>query len=280
MRYAAHRRADPGQSTSRSRPASAVDSPMPPPPCACCAGPGGSLRPRTCWIASLSPSEPMCRCACAPGRRACAALGRSWLRRRSCPRAGCVLVNPGVPLSTVAVFRARAGGFSPGATLPDAWGSAQTMAADLSGLTNDLEAPAISLVPAIRDVLRAIAATNGCLLARMSGSGATCFGLFAGAREAAAAAAELARPGWWSWAALWRATRCRAALWPAELCRAAAGAGDRGKRSSRFTRSPSRPITGWPGRVLVGRRQVVRQRILIPSFGGSSPPAPAMDIAH
>lgn len=115
------------------------------------------------------------------------------------PPCGLLLVNPGVPLPTASVFRARARGFSPVAVLPDGWETVHAMAASLSGLTNDLETPAIGLVPAIRDVLRAIADTRGCLLARMSGSGATCFGLFADAGEAEAAAAELARPGWWSW---------------------------------------------------------------------------------
>jgi len=85
------------------------------------------------------------------------------------------------------------------AALPNGWDTVEQMAATLSGLANDLEAPAISLVPAIGNVLHAIAATAGCLLARMSGSGATCFGLFANAAAAQVAAAELARPGWWSW---------------------------------------------------------------------------------
>lgn len=115
------------------------------------------------------------------------------------PRCGLLLVNPGVPLATAAVFRARTSGFSPEAVLPGGWDAAQEMAATLAGLANDLEAPAIGLVPAIRDVLSAIAATRGCLLARMSGSGATCFGLFADPLGAEAAAAGLARTGWWCW---------------------------------------------------------------------------------
>jgi 4-diphosphocytidyl-2-C-methyl-D-erythritol kinase len=115
------------------------------------------------------------------------------------PRCGLVLVNPGVQLATVSVFRARSGGFSGETVLPDGWDSSDDMASWLSGMTNDLEAPAIGLVPAIGDVLHAIAATRECLLARMSGSGATCFGLFANAEAAEIAAAELARPGWWSW---------------------------------------------------------------------------------
>jgi 4-diphosphocytidyl-2-C-methyl-D-erythritol kinase len=115
------------------------------------------------------------------------------------PRFGLVLVNPGVPLATVSVFRARSGHGSGEAVLPDRWDTAGSMAAALSGLTNDLEAAAITLVPSINDVLRAIAGTRGCLLARMSGSGASCFGLFGTDREAEAAAREIARPGWWSW---------------------------------------------------------------------------------
>ena len=73
------------------------------------------------------------------------------------------------------------------------------MATVLSPLGNDLEAPAIGIVPAIRNVLREITGTRGCLLARMSGSGATCFGLFASVQEAEDAAAELVRSGWWTW---------------------------------------------------------------------------------
>jgi 4-diphosphocytidyl-2-C-methyl-D-erythritol kinase len=117
----------------------------------------------------------------------------------SLPACGLVLINPGVPLATAAVFRARVGGYSPGATLPEGWENVQEMAVSLSGLTNDLEQAAISLVPEIREVLIAIAGMRGCLLARMSGSGATCFGLFGDAKAAVTAAADLTRPGWWTW---------------------------------------------------------------------------------
>lgn len=113
------------------------------------------------------------------------------------PDCGLLLVNPRVPLATPAVFRARQGGFSPPAALPEAWPDAASMAADLGRLTNDLEAPALSLCPAIAEVLAALRAQSGCLLARMSGSGATCFGLFATSAEAEAA--ERAMPsGWWA----------------------------------------------------------------------------------
>jgi 4-diphosphocytidyl-2-C-methyl-D-erythritol kinase len=64
---------------------------------------------------------------------------------------------------------------------------------------NDLEAPAISLQPVIADVLAALRALPGCRLARMSGSGATCFGLFETMRAATAAARGLRsdHPRWW-----------------------------------------------------------------------------------
>jgi 4-diphosphocytidyl-2-C-methyl-D-erythritol kinase len=69
----------------------------------------------------------------------------------------------------------------------------------LGGCRNDLAGPAMAAEPAIKEVLAALAAEPDCLLARMSGSGATCFGLFATAEDAADAAAGLARrhPRWW-----------------------------------------------------------------------------------
>lgn len=115
------------------------------------------------------------------------------------PRFGLVLVNPGGAVATAAVFRARTGGFSAPARLPPSWPDAVAMAADLARLGNDLEAPARALHPPIGAALAALNAAPGRLLARMSGSGATCFALFADARAARAAAAGLARPGWWVW---------------------------------------------------------------------------------
>jgi 4-diphosphocytidyl-2-C-methyl-D-erythritol kinase len=116
------------------------------------------------------------------------------------PRCGILLVNPGLSLSTPDVFRARRGDFSPpDALLPEAWMSAATMSSDLSRLRNDLEPAAISLCPGIAAVLEAIRDTSGCLLARMSGSGATCFGIYSDPAIAQSAANALARPGWWCW---------------------------------------------------------------------------------
>jgi 4-diphosphocytidyl-2-C-methyl-D-erythritol kinase len=114
------------------------------------------------------------------------------------PACGLLLANPGVALATASVFRARAGGadFSAPATLPRGWEDAAGMARDLRTLGNDLEAPAVALCPAVGEVLAALRALPGCLLARMSGSGATCFGLFADA-AGARRAADLLPAAWW-----------------------------------------------------------------------------------
>lgn len=112
------------------------------------------------------------------------------------PDAGIVLANPGVALPTKDVFAARAGAFSQPPALPAGWDDAAAMAADLAALDNDLEAPAIALRPQIGTVLAALRALPGVLLARMSGSGATCFALFTTATAAHAAARHLPS-AWW-----------------------------------------------------------------------------------
>ncbi len=114
------------------------------------------------------------------------------------PPFGLLLANPRLALATPAVFRARAPGFSAEADYPDGWPDAAALADWLRPLGNDLQDAAITLCPPIADVLAAIAARPGCLLARMSGSGATCFGIFATPIEAEAAAAALPA-AWWRW---------------------------------------------------------------------------------
>jgi 4-diphosphocytidyl-2-C-methyl-D-erythritol kinase len=108
------------------------------------------------------------------------------------------LANPRVAVATPAVFRARAGGFRPPAALPGGWDDAAAMARDLSALANDLEDAAVSLCPVIGEVLAVLAALPGARLARMSGSGATCFALFDDP-DAARAAAGLLPAAWWRW---------------------------------------------------------------------------------
>jgi 4-diphosphocytidyl-2-C-methyl-D-erythritol kinase len=114
-----------------------------------------------------------------------------------------VLVNPGVALATKAVFA----GWQPGTTRPAPLHvsalaqltSPASLVEFLTTQTNDLEAPAISLVPIIADVLAALRALAGCRLARMSGSGSTCFALFTSAADALTAADSIhaAHPKWW-----------------------------------------------------------------------------------
>jgi 4-diphosphocytidyl-2-C-methyl-D-erythritol kinase len=128
-----------------------------------------------------------------------AGIGEGLSPAPKLPVFGMVLVNPGVPVATADVFRARRKDFSPAASLPDAWPDAAAMAAGLSELRNDLEDAAIALAPGIAAALAALRALPGVLLARMSGSGATCFAIFGTSAEASHAAASIRHAGWWCW---------------------------------------------------------------------------------
>ncbi|NMM43245.1 4-(cytidine 5'-diphospho)-2-C-methyl-D-erythritol kinase [Rhodospirillaceae bacterium KN72] len=118
------------------------------------------------------------------------------------PSLGIVLVNPGAPCPTPAVFKARVGSFSPAASsIPDAW-DRETVLAFLADEPNDLTDAAVTVCPEIKTILTAFSTLPSCRLARMSGSGATCFGLFDTADSAQAAATALARDpavpdAWW-----------------------------------------------------------------------------------
>jgi len=114
------------------------------------------------------------------------------------PAFGMVLANPRVAVATPDVFAARVGPFSAPAALPGGWGDAAALAAALRGLRNDLETPAVALCPPVAGVLAALRALPGALMARMSGSGATCFALFSDGVAAARAAGGLPAT-WWRW---------------------------------------------------------------------------------
>ena len=115
------------------------------------------------------------------------------------PEAWLVLVNPGMGVVTPQVFRGLVRKDNP--PMPDLppLPSAAALAAFVAQMRNDMEAPALALAPVIGTVKSALAVQPGCLLARMSGSGATCFGLFADSKSARAAAqaVQAAQPGWW-----------------------------------------------------------------------------------
>ena len=150
--------------------------------------------------ARLGADVPMCL-AGRPAR--IAGIGDRLVPCPAFPSLPILLVNPRVPLATPDVFRARmvhngTGGWRD-AVPPFPTGDADGLLAALVATGNDLTDAARSLVPAVGTVLDALAGLDGCRLARMSGSGATCFALFTDAASAARAARRLrrARPGWW-----------------------------------------------------------------------------------
>ena len=138
---------------------------------------------------------------CLDSRAACmAGIGEALSARPRLPPCAVVLVNPGVPVPTGPVFAARRGAFSAANPIDEAPQDAAALAALLRTRRNDLERPALEQVPEIGLVLTRLAEAPGCLLARMSGSGGTCFGLFEDEAAAAAGAADAIardRPAWW-----------------------------------------------------------------------------------
>jgi 4-diphosphocytidyl-2-C-methyl-D-erythritol kinase len=128
--------------------------------------------------------------------------GESIVRIHGLPRFWLVLANPRVAVSTADVFRLLAapdlGERSAGREMPPT-GALDALIGWLDDNGNDLEAPALKLAPVIVAVIEALASAKDCRLARMSGSGATCFGLFEQENQARAAQAAIARarPDWW-----------------------------------------------------------------------------------
>jgi 4-diphosphocytidyl-2-C-methyl-D-erythritol kinase len=127
----------------------------------------------------------------------------------SLPIMPCVLVNPRVAVATRDVFGAlglRNGQLLVGASdvlrataWPEKGASVEDWVEVLAASSNDLEAPALRIQPVIGDVIAALSATDGAWLARMSGSGATCFAIFENTADAQRAARkiQLDHPQWW-----------------------------------------------------------------------------------
>ncbi|MBR0703505.1 4-(cytidine 5'-diphospho)-2-C-methyl-D-erythritol kinase [Bradyrhizobium diazoefficiens] len=125
------------------------------------------------------------------------------------PSMPCVMVNPRVPVATKDVFSEL--GLRNGQLLvgvadvirapawPEEGGSIADWIDVLERVPNDLEAPALQIQPVIGEVLEALRDSPGVKLARMSGSGATCFAIYSAANEAHTAAEKIRRdhPGWW-----------------------------------------------------------------------------------
>jgi 4-diphosphocytidyl-2-C-methyl-D-erythritol kinase len=143
--------------------------------------------------------------------RACDMMGiGEKLLPLSPPTMPSVLVNPCVPVATKDVFAAlglRHGELRVGvadvmteaSSWPEEGGSLEEWVEALAAGTNDLEEPAMRIQPVIGEVITVLNATNGAWLARMSGSGATCFAVYENTAEARRAADKirLQRPSWW-----------------------------------------------------------------------------------
>ncbi|MGZ3215516.1 4-(cytidine 5'-diphospho)-2-C-methyl-D-erythritol kinase [Paracoccus sp. T5] len=108
-----------------------------------------------------------------------------------------VLVNPGIAVATPRIFAGLTCRENPPLPAIPAFADAGALIGWLAGTRNDLQPPALAAAPVIETVLEALR-SQGAGLARMSGSGATCFGIFDNPGAARAAAAALARNGWWA----------------------------------------------------------------------------------
>jgi 4-diphosphocytidyl-2-C-methyl-D-erythritol kinase len=162
--------------------------------------------PRLIEVAKLTGADvPVCL-----NSRGCVMTGvGETLLPLALPIMPCVMVNPRVPVATKDVFQAlglRNGELLVGASdvigaagWPEAGASLEDWVEALAAGTNDLEAPAMRIQPVIGEVIAALNATNGAWLARMSGSGATCFAIYENTADAQRAAQkiQLDHPGWW-----------------------------------------------------------------------------------
>jgi 4-diphosphocytidyl-2-C-methyl-D-erythritol kinase len=115
------------------------------------------------------------------------------------PPLAALLVNPGVALTTRDVFAKFAAGHAGQKPIGDVPDQPDAVIGFLSPHENDLTSAAITCAPVIADVINRLRATTGARLVRMSGSGASCFALFASAAKAAAAARQMQseRKDWW-----------------------------------------------------------------------------------
>ncbi|MHA1165269.1 MAG: 4-(cytidine 5'-diphospho)-2-C-methyl-D-erythritol kinase [Alphaproteobacteria bacterium] len=130
--------------------------------------------------------------------------GEKLLPLERLPALDAVLVNPGIPLAAGDVYAALEApeledNFVPDDVSQISFASVGEVLKHISKAGNDLQHPAIKLAPVISDVLSALSCAEGCETAQMSGSGSTCFGVFANAGHAAGARDRLhaAHPDWW-----------------------------------------------------------------------------------
>ncbi len=150
---------------------------------------------------SLGADVPVCMMASASRMRG---IGER-IEPVALPPLPALLVNPGIAVPTGPVFTALASrqNLPMPADIPD-FQTPEDCADWLQGQRNDLEVPAKAIAPGISDVLQDLSATKDVLLARMSGSGSTCFALYPTHKAAHFAAYEIgaAHPDWWCRATL------------------------------------------------------------------------------
>ena len=110
-----------------------------------------------------------------------------------------ILIHPGKPCNTAQIFSHYLGEFRDQISLPHDLRDFDDFILFLQNQNNDLYAPACAVVPGIKNVISALNGYKGCAIARMSGSGSTCFGLFKDETDAQAAAQDIAEhnPDWW-----------------------------------------------------------------------------------
>ena len=143
--------------------------------------------------ASLGADVPMCLA----GRTALVSgIGERLQAAPALPPAAILLANPGTALPTRDVFEARRGPFSTAVPVTQPWRGLPEFVANLARRGNDLSAAAISLRPAIAEVLAFLRNSRGARYAAMSGSGATCFALYDSPDAAQRASASMP-PDWW-----------------------------------------------------------------------------------
>lgn len=143
--------------------------------------------------------------------RVCLQPRSAWMQGRgeivlsapALPPVWAVLANPGMSVATADVFRALAAGTMDDGNLvepPGSFADADALIEFMRGAPNDLERPARAIAPAIGEVLAILAELPNALIARLSGSGATCFALFRSEDDAQTAVRQLAqiRPHWWA----------------------------------------------------------------------------------
>lgn len=152
-------------------------------------------------VLSLGADVPVCLHGCQHGSAIrMSGIGETLSELQKTPALPILLVNPNVGVSTPAIFKSLASKNNPPLTKPnEPIDKAAPFAQWINDCRNDLQPPALLHCQEVETCLEALSNCNGSLIARMSGSGATCFGLFENDEDARSAAEKLQseHPDWW-----------------------------------------------------------------------------------